>query len=162
MNESTHPEAPPGGKPLREPVGDCGRARLLLSLANDGAATPQHRAELAAHLPGCEPCRLAQTVDLAVGERLRERAALAIPVWSEGFAERTVALALREAREARGQNRMLFACAAAAALVAVTVQLATGAGPRFDTGALGTGQTASVQESTKLALIRVPQLQRGK
>jgi anti-sigma factor RsiW len=157
MNEETHSET--------SPIGDCGRAGLLLSMAADGAATPQHLAELAAHLPGCEPCRRAQAADRAVRERLRERAGAGTPSWSAGFAERTVALALREAREARGQNRMLFACAAAAVLVAVTVQLVSpfglggDAAPRFEPGS---GETASVQEPTKVALIRLQRLQRGK
>src|SRR5512134_3661337 len=100
------------------PIGSCGRARLLLSLEADGAATPAQRAELEAHLPRCEDCRGAAAADRAVRARIAARAGLGTPAWSAGFAERTARIAVRERREARLQNRLLWACAAAAVVVA--------------------------------------------
>src|SRR6185295_803647 len=68
------------------PIGDCGRARLLLSLRADGAATPSQVAEIDAHLAGCEACRRAAAVDVAVRRRVADRMDAPAPAWLAGFA----------------------------------------------------------------------------
>jgi anti-sigma factor RsiW len=137
------------------PPGSCERTFLLLSLSADGSATPSQSAEIDAHLPRCETCRRAAAVDLAVRRRLVERADAPAPAWLPGFTGRTVRLAQGEAREARTQNRLLWMSAAAALVVAVTVQFVT---PSRDASSLASQDTASVRESTRLALIRPPHL----
>lgn len=137
------------------PPGSCERIGLLLSLSADGAATPSQSAEIDAHLPKCEACRRAPIVDLAVRRRLIERAGAAMPAWLEGFAGRTARLASNEIREARAQNRLLWMSAAAALLLAVTVQFIA---PSRGASSPASQDTASVRESTRLALIRPPDL----
>jgi len=138
------------------PTGRCERIGLLLSLLADGAETPSQRAEIDAHLPGCEPCRRAVAADAAVRRRLEERVNAPAPSWLAGFAGRTVRLAISQAREARTQNRLLWMSAAAALLVAVTAQFALpGAGP-----AAPPRVTATIRETTRLAVLRPPRLTR--
>ena len=134
-----------------EPAGSCERSLLLLSLFADGAATPQQAAELEAHLPSCEPCRRAAAADVAVRRRLAERAGAPAPSWLAGFAARTVQLAAAQAREARSQNRLLWMSAAAALVVAVTVQTMTFGAPAVAPEGDG---IASVRETTRIAFIR--------
>jgi hypothetical protein len=126
-----------------EPVGSCGRIALLLSLAADDAATPSQLAEIEAH-SGCDACRRAGLVDAAARRRLVERADAPAPSWLAGFAQRTAARALEEAREARSQNRMLWMSAAAAVLAAIAVQFAVK--PHRT--------TPDIHETTRLALLR--------
>lgn len=137
------------------PPGSCERIGLLLSLAADGAATPSQSAEIEAHLPQCATCRLAPIVDLAVRRRLAERAGAPMPAWLDGFGGRVARLAAAELREARSQNRLLWMSAAAALLVAVTVQFASAS---RDASSPASADTASIRESTRLALIRPPHL----
>jgi anti-sigma factor RsiW len=137
------------------PPGSCERIGLLLSLAADDAATPAQRAEIEAHVPKCDACRRAPAVDLAVRRRLLERADAPMPAWLDGFAGRTARIAAGEIREARAQNRLLWMSAAAALLVAVTVQFVTGPS---GASSPASQDTASVRESTRLALIRPPHL----
>jgi len=113
---NTLPDPPPDD--LR-----CARVRLLLSLALDDAATAPQRDEIDAHLPGCADCRAAADADRLVRARLAEPA-----VVPEGFRRRVLAAAVRRAREARAQNRLLLAGAAAAAFLAV-VTAVVGPGP---------------------------------
>jgi anti-sigma factor RsiW len=134
-----------------EPTGSCERTLLLLSLSADGAATPQQLAELEAHVPSCAACRRAAAADVAVRERLAERVGAPAPSWLAGFAARTVQLAAAQAREARSQNRLLWMSAAAALVVAVTVQTMTYGGPVSPPAGNG---TASLRETTRIALIR--------
>jgi hypothetical protein len=132
------------------PLGSCERARLLLSLSRDGAATPQHVDEIAAHVPHCDACRRAAAADEAVGARLRERAAAPAPAWLGGFAARTVARAALEAREARSQNRLLAVATAAAVLVALSVNLLTPPAGRD----AGQSVASTRDEATRLACFR--------
>jgi len=140
------------------PDGACERTRLLLSLEADGAATPQHRAEIEAHLPRCAACRAAREADLAVRARLAERVGATPPSWLEGFARRTADLAIAQAREARVQNRILLMSAAAAALLAVTVQFVAGdAGLPAPANAPVTATAPVItilRDSTRVALLR--------
>ena len=123
-----------------ETNGSCERARLLISLSDDGATTPSQDAELAAHLPGCAACRRARSADRAVRERLLERTEAQRPLPAD-FAHRTAALAVAQGREARSQNRLLWMSAAAAVLLAMGAQLA----PR---------DAAPAREYARAALIR--------
>lgn len=128
---------------MNRPIPDlaCERAALLLSLRTDGAATPEQTAELAAHHAACVRCRdgagVASRVDAAVGARLRERAAGAVP---PGFAASVVAAALAERAQAIAANRFLRRAAAAAVLVAAVaggsllVGAGSGRGPASDAG----------------------------
>jgi anti-sigma factor RsiW len=141
------------------PAGSCERTLLLLSLRADGAATPQHLAEIDAHLPACPACRRAAAADAAVRTRLAERAGAPAPSWLAGFAARTARLAAAQAREARSQNRLLWMSAAAALLVAVAVQTMTPRAPGESSPANG---TASLRESTRIALIRSVQMHRDR
>jgi anti-sigma factor RsiW len=124
----------------------CERMRLLLSLAIDGEATPAQSDELAAHLPDCADCRAARAVDLAVRERLAERAA---EEPDPGFGRRvtTAAADLHAAR--RGVRRMLLGSAAAAGLLGAVSGgwLALGA-PRGEPGS-----DLAMLERTKMAVI---------
>ena len=102
-----------------EPNLRCHRARLLLSLRADDAATPAQSAELDDHLAACADCRAAGTIDRAVGDHLRALAgSVGAVVVSAGFASRVVAAAVAERTAAAAQNRFLRRIAAAAALVA--------------------------------------------
>lgn len=138
--------------------GRCERTLLLLSLRADGAATPQQLAEIDAHLPGCAGCRRAAAADAAVAERLRARAEAPAPSWLAGFAERTAQRARVAAHEARAQNRLLWMSAAAAVVVAATVQVAL---VRSEPAAPGAEGVVTARESARLALIRAPRLHRG-
>jgi anti-sigma factor RsiW len=109
---------------MTEPNLACRRAGLLLSLRDDGAATPQQADELDRHLATCEACRRAARADRAVGDRLRERARGGV---RPGFAAAVVAAAIRERTVAAAQNRMLRWAAAAAAFVATISLAATAA-----------------------------------
>jgi anti-sigma factor RsiW len=140
----------------KTPAGSCERVGLLLSLLADGAATPSQRAEIDAHLPGCETCRRAAQADAAVRRRLAERADAPAPSWLAGFAGRAARLAISQAREARTQNRLLLMSAAAALLVAVTAHFALPGGA----GAAPAPDTAPVRETTRLAVLRPPHLTR--
>lgn len=140
-------------------AGRCDRILLLLSLMADGAATPQQLAEIGAHLPGCADCRRAAAADAAVRSRLAERADAPAPPWLSGFAARTAQLALTQAREARSQNRLLWMSAAAALLVAVAVQTMA---PGAPDGPSPVDDTASLRESTRIALIRSVQMHRDR
>jgi anti-sigma factor RsiW len=141
------------------PAGSCERTLLLLSLSADGAATPQQLAEIDAHLPSCASCRRAAAADAAVRSRLAERANAPAPSWLAGFAARTAQLALAQAREARSQNRLLWMSAAAALLVAVAMQTM---GPRAPDEPSPVNDTASLRESTRIALIRSVQMHRDR
>jgi anti-sigma factor RsiW len=140
------------------PAGSCERIGLVLSRLADGAETPSQRAEIDAHLPSCETCRRAALADAAVRRRLEERTNAPAPKWLDGFAGRTARLALAQVREARVQNRLLWMSAAAALLVAVTAQFALpGAAP---TDAPSPAESATVRETTRLAVLRPPRLTR--
>lgn len=130
--------------------GACERAGLLLSLAADGAATPSQRAEIDAHLPRCEACRRALRTDAAVKARLLERADAPAPAWLPGFAQRTVARAVAQARDARTQNRLLWMSAAAAMLVAVTAQFALPGGALSQRSS---NETETARDSARRALV---------
>ena len=134
------------------PVGSCGRIGLLLSLAADDAATPQQTAEIEAHLPGCESCRRAASVDAAVRRRFVERMSQPEPAWLAGFAARTAQRAVALGREARAQNRLLWMSAAAAVLVALTAQFVW----RTDAAPPASGETASVRVAARSAVMRPP------
>ena len=132
----------------RPPDLACERAGLLLSLRNDAAATPDQLRELDEHLVACAACRRTVGVDGAVGERLRERAAGAVP---DGFAVRVVAAAIAERAAAAAQNRFLRRIAAAAVFV-----LAVAGGSTFLRGGRpngdGTG-VASARDISRIAVI---------
>ena len=116
------------------PLGNCERIRLLLSLAIDGETTPQHRDEIAAHVPACDGCRAARAVDQAV--RAHMEAALATLTPGE-LARLVIGRATVEARAA---NRFLMVAAAAAVLIAVAAGAVSRApppaGPAVADGAL--------------------------
>src|SRR5262245_23075807 len=142
------------------PAGSCERTLLLLSLLADGAETPQQRAEVEAHLPSCPACRRASAADAAVRARLLERADAPAPSWLAGFAARAANLAAVQAREARSQNRLLWMSAAAALLAAVAVHTMLPAAPD-DRNPPG-NDTASLRQSTRIALIRSVQMHRDR
>jgi anti-sigma factor RsiW len=143
-------------------TGRCQRIGLLLSLLADGAETPPQRAEVDVHLPRCEACRRAAAADAAVRRRLEERVNAPSPSWLDGFAARTVRLAISQAREARTQNRLLWMSAAAALLVAVTAQFALPPGAPAPRSAVNADTAvAGVRETTRLAVLRPPRLTRN-
>ncbi len=137
------------------PETPCERARLLLSLHVDGEATEPQRAELAAHLAACAPCRRAEAADLAVRTRLLERAeAGGRSARFAGLAGRVIELAGRRRIDERSQNRLVVFAAAASVLAAATIA-ALLPGPDASTRE-GTGVASArhdARESTRLALL---------
>lgn len=129
----------------------CERRGLLLSLRTDSVATADQIAELDAHVASCEACRRSTradaAVDAAVGDRLRERAALAVPA---GFSAAVVAAVLRERAAAAAQNRFLRWTAAAAVFVtAISIAVSALHEPRA-----GGSSAASVRDVARDAVFR--------
>ena len=135
------------------PLSRCDRVGLLLSLDDDGRATPDQRAEIDEHLPDCRACRAALRSDYAVSTRLRTPA-----VVPGGFADRVAAAAMRQDREGRAQNRLLLLGAAAAVVVAaLTATWTRGGGtqsPAPDRGAVVAGAAATLGAAPSRAAVR--------
>ena len=104
--------------PPRPPA--CERARTLMGLVADGdasgrTASPDVESELARHVDACVCCAAAARADRAVRDRLRARAAGAVPA---GFTAATVAAAVAARARDLAESRFLRRVAAAAGIAA--------------------------------------------